>query len=352
MKKRYSIKKIEELILHEGVRIAMIDGGRGIGKSYQVKTRAIKNAYKDDNNKFIYMRRYAEDLKNFYVEKYFSQPAIIAYIKRISKNEYTNIFCANHTLYFGKFDSEYKKVLGKKCGYCIPLSQDTRHKSLDFEDVQSIIFEEWQTEETYLQREPDRLLSILSTVARDREDVAVFMIANLINTVSPYAVEFALDRIERQKAGTIDIYDEEIELSGGGIYKFKVAREFCEEVSILHNKDKEVSYYKTGNHTTYKILNSDKVYHELVIEYGQFKFLCRLIKVNNCFVWHVERKTSDIRKNTRIISNKFYYSNLYTNALIPISNRERKAIELMTQGKIVYSDRITAEKFLAVLKNF
>ena len=34
MKKRYSIKKMEELILHEGVRIAMIDGGRGIGKSY------------------------------------------------------------------------------------------------------------------------------------------------------------------------------------------------------------------------------------------------------------------------------------------------------------------------------
>lgn len=352
MKKRYSIKKMEELILHDGVRIAMIDGGRGIGKSYQVKTRCIKNAYNDSKNKFIYMRRYAEDLKNFYVEKYFSQPAIITYIKKITKNEYTNIFCVNHTLYFGNFDSDYKKVLGKICGYCIPLSQDTRHKSLDFEDVQSIIYEEWQTEENYLSREPDRLLSILSTVARDRDDVAVFMIANLINTVSPYAVEFALDRIEKQKAGTIDIYEEEIELSGGGIYKFKVAREFCAEVSTLHNLNKDVSYYKTGNHTTYRLCKNDKVYHELIIEYGQFRFLCRLIKVNNCLVWHVERKTSEIRDNARIISNKFYYSPLYTNKLIPINSKESKAIELMRQGKIIYSDRITAEKFLATLKNF
>lgn len=352
MKKHYSLDKMKELILHENVRVAMIDGGRDIGKSTAVKLECLEQAWKSENNKFIYMRRFGTDISKFLVEHYFQQPFTTKYIKKLTRGKYDRIIYKSRVLYFGTLDpdNDYKEVLGKVAGYCIPVAEDKRHKSLGFEDVQYVIYEEWQTYDRYLPDEVKKLMSILSTIMRDRTDVCIFMVANLINDVSPYSQEFGLSRIMNQKPNTIDIYkDFTYRLEGGGTITFSIAREFCGEVANVNKRDIEVSYYNTREYPTYEYYR-DKTYHLIVIEYGQFKFIMRLIKIDNALTWYVSLKTTDIKPNTRVIGNVYHPGSLYTRRMTALNDKERYAFELYQQGRVVYSDCLTAERFNTAIR--
>ena len=60
----------------------MLLGQRANGKSYQAKTTVLKNAY-ENNRKFIYLRRWKEDIKAKAVTAYFGDIDI----KKITNNK-------------------------------------------------------------------------------------------------------------------------------------------------------------------------------------------------------------------------------------------------------------------------
>lgn len=347
---------IEELN-KDGVTVFMMDGGREIGKSYTVKLNALTEAYNDpDNCKFIYMRRKDKEINTFNCEKYFNSKAYWKMIEEVTGGEYNRIFYRSRTFYFGRYDSNWNKEFGMPIGYAMSLFAYAEQKSLAYEDVKNIIFEEWQTDEPYLRApsEPERVMSILSTVRRGRGDVKLFMIANLITPISPYVEEWNMKYIEKQKPGTIQVYDVLFKPEGSAGEVVKVARIFYENVT---KRAKEIDKYampeyKHSKYEIHHVMKNDKVYHTITLEYKSFRFLMRLIKVKGVYVWHVTRKTSPVRENERVISTRFYLSQLYSNRIEAIVPEEVPAIEIFKKHMFVFDSDLIGENFHNCLKNF
>lgn len=154
--------------------MAMIDGGRGIGKTTTFLMKGLRNT--DNGEEFIYLRRYKPEIKKF-----------------VNKNSFSPII--DNILYQGDGTGGYNVYLGKKqLGYLISLSTARSYKSVDFSKVTLIIFDEAFVRQTasyrYLQDEVIQLLEFLSTVIRTRTNVRVVLLGNNEDIFSPYHAYF------------------------------------------------------------------------------------------------------------------------------------------------------------------
>lgn len=148
-----------------------VEGERGNGKTYGFKKIGIDN-FRKKKEQFIYLRRYETELNDI------------------------NIF-------FSDIQDRYKEkltVTGQtfKCndeimGYAIPLSKAITKKSVPFDKVTMIIFDEFLIEKRnyhYLRNEVKLLLDFYETVARWRNNVRLVCISNSISEINPYHAYF------------------------------------------------------------------------------------------------------------------------------------------------------------------
>lgn len=59
----------------------------------------------------------------------------------------------------------------------------------------------------------------------------------------------------------------------------------------------------------------------------------------------IEKKTTPIKEGTRVIGDIYDTSILYTQSFKPIVDREKIIFELLKQGKVCFSDRLTGTNF-------
>ena len=155
----------------------IIIGERGVGKTYGIKVKLI-NRFLKHHKKFAYIRRYESDLDasvgSSINNKFFEQVA----------QEFPN---SDFKI------SKHKKVRnliidGQICGYAIPLSVANILKSSTYENVDTIIFDEFLLDKGnyhYLQNEVEQLLDVIETVARLR-NIRVIFLGNAISITNPY----------------------------------------------------------------------------------------------------------------------------------------------------------------------
>jgi hypothetical protein len=157
----------------------MIIGNRGCGKTYGLLKRAVQNYLKKGTH-FIYLRRYQSELDKV-KETIFN--ALI-----------TNGEFPDHTIEF-KADQYY--IDGNLFGYAMALTTSNSWKSASFPLVYLIVFDECLIEEGgqqagYLKNEVRKFLDFYETIARMRENVIVFLLANAISFINPYTVYWNL----------------------------------------------------------------------------------------------------------------------------------------------------------------
>ena len=184
---------------------------RGYGKSYGAKKRAITR-FKKYGEQFVYVRRYKTELKK--VGKFFDD------IKHEFPNDEFKVI--GYTFYMNK----------KVIGYAIPLSTSIIEKSTPYPLVTSIIFEEFIIDKgnlRYLNNEVDIFLELFSTIARKRNNVKAYFLANNISDVNPYFIYFDIipkkgERFTLAKQGKIiieksedDVFMEEMASTDFGI---------------------------------------------------------------------------------------------------------------------------------------
>lgn len=161
--------------------IAMIDGGRGVGKTTGALLKGLLNV--DKGEEFIYLRRYKPEIKEF-VSKNSIEPILDNVI-------YKGDGAGGYTAYFDDI----------KLGYLLPLSISRLYKSTNFSKVTLIIFDEAMVMKggtyRYLKDEVVVFLEFLSTVIRTRTNVRVVMLANNEDLFSPYNVYFEIPSFER-----------------------------------------------------------------------------------------------------------------------------------------------------------
>ena len=150
-----------------------IISNRGGGKSYGAKEMVIKNFLKR-GEQFVYVRRYKAEIKEI-------QKTLFSDIQEKFPN----------TLF--KIDGSTVYINNNPAGYLIPLSVSQKFKSSSYPLVTTIIFDEFIVDKGhihYLTNEVEVFLDLFETIARSRNNVKAFFLANNVTIVNPYFVYF------------------------------------------------------------------------------------------------------------------------------------------------------------------
>jgi hypothetical protein len=167
-------------ILSFNAKYNFVVGGRGFGKTYGAKVRAISDAL-ENGNQFIYLRRYKTEVvasKNTFfadiVDKFEDWDF------RVQGDEAQ----ASHVS-----TRDEKKRPWMTIGYFIALSTAQTRKSVAFPKVKTIIFDEFIIETGslhYLPNEFNVFNNFYSTVDRWKDKTRVFFLANSVSIMNPY----------------------------------------------------------------------------------------------------------------------------------------------------------------------
>lgn len=341
-KKYYSIKNL----LKTKAQYVIPLGQRSNGKSYSAKEEVIKYCY-INNRKFVYLRRWKDDIKVNSVTAYFGDTPV----DKITGGQYDAIKAHGGYLYPVEYDGDgdnIKEIRGEIIGRYCSLNDAERYKSQAFEDYDFIIFEEFITDGLYLADEPRRLQQFVSTVARDRK-ITVIMIGNTINRVCPYFNEWSLDGVLKQKQGTIEIYHYHTE---GGVVDIAVER--CETIKqdatmFFGNSEKQIVAGEWEVHDFPHLQKKKEEYemlYELKIECQKFQFCMQLLadpETGGRFLFVYPLTTG--REFERIIADWYADDPQITNCFLTNRKVERIMAELFRMDKIVFSDNLTGTDF-------
>lgn len=152
-------------------------GPRGVGKTYGLKKRCIKQ-FLEKGYQFVYLRRYKEELDET-AESYFNDI--------ILNNEFPDaVITYSNGCYF---------VNDQLAGYAMALTKAKDYKSISYPLVYLIIFDEFLIEDNgyarYLKNEVKQFLNFYMSIDRYRGCI-VFFLANSVSMINPYTIYFDL----------------------------------------------------------------------------------------------------------------------------------------------------------------
>ena len=364
-KVRYSIKKILSTL----ALWFIIMGGRNSGKSFQIKELAITDAMNGD--RFLYLRRYQDDMDISAVIEYFSD--IIRnrdgknYLEIWTGGKYNNIRAGQRKIWFIKQDEEGnddKDVKPFLAGYYGAVSKAQSFKSREKSDLQNIIFEEFIPESTpLLPREPQKLESIVSSVARDRF-VRVFCIGNNVDRDFEYFRYWNLDKIKRQKVNTIDVYNfENGDFDEDGnpvIIKFavEIVPDFPGTKGMFFGRGAKINSSEWRTSSQPYLHQSDleeyeKIY-QIFFEYHGLKWRAGMYINNESaeLFWYVEPFTGTIRSNERVVSDIVSMNPMHSINIEPLNKFEKIGFDAMRNGKVFFSDSLCGTEFKRAFASF
>lgn len=344
-KKYYNIAPL----LKTKAQYMILLGMRANGKSYQAKLTVLQDAW-DKDEKFVYLRRWREDVKMAAVETYFGDIDV----EKITGGEYNGVVAYQGFLYWGKFDEAGKATRGKRIGRYCALNEAQRYKSQTFVNYKTIIYEEFITDEVYLADEPTKLQQFVSTVAR-LEEIRILLIGNTMSRVCPYFREWSLQGTLRQKPGTIEIYHMQYDKS-----VVDIAVENCEVLErentlFFGNAAKQIISGEWDVKESPRLPKRKDMYDEcyrLDIKFSLLMFHVSLLIDDNgdCLLYIFPGKKHE--KDARIITDDFHPSPNVSRHLRPGSRAECKMVECFRQNKVCYSDNLTAADFNNVNKQY
>lgn len=157
-------------------------GGRGIGKTYGAKKMVISE-YIEEGKQFIYLRRYRDELKT-----------LTTFFDDIGRE-----FPSFGFRVLGRemqicYDPDENKPSWETMGYAVALSTAQSRKSTVYDQVHTIIFDEFILEKAmnrYLPDEFTTMNNFYNTVDRWNDRVRVYFLANSVSITNPYFI--ALD---------------------------------------------------------------------------------------------------------------------------------------------------------------
>ena len=354
-------------------------GERSNGKSYSDKWYCLKIAWDEkdpytgeaiSDYQFGYIRRWDIEIKGKEVEDYFSDLVLNdngdRAIYDITGGAYDFVSVYQHHMYFAKTDPETGRVIrGKEIGRCFAITQDTHYKSLAFPKIGRAIFEEFITDSGYLEKEPKRLISIVSTIFRRRRG-RVFLVGNTITRTCPYFGDWGLSGVLRQDQGTICIYKQETDQQDedGNPIIIRIAVEFCEN----SGKNSKMFFGSSAKMITSGAWDSEAQPHleyyldeyerlnDMIIELDGLTYRLQLLvdpaSRRLVYVYPMNEIREKDRKEKRIISDKYSLNVNQTRGWVDKKYKyDNIYMTLLSAGKYAFSDNLTGTEFLLSMKN-
>lgn len=205
-------------VLSYGAFLMVSMGGRGIGKTTQPKIWCLEH-FKNTGFQFMYVRRYKSEtvlLKDFLDD------------------------CVDGVKFVGdKNDGGSYNWNGYRLGYLVALSVAQNYKSKNFDNVDTIIFDEaiikQSISQRYLKNEVELLFELISTVFRNRKGCRVIILGNNLDFFNPYCEYFKVKVFNKK------YYDKE-----RGLYI-----EYCDNSPALIEIEHETPLFKLTKGTAY-----------------------------------------------------------------------------------------------------
>lgn len=258
----YSLRKICSYNYH----INAIIGARGTGKTYALKNYVIKK-FLYDNKKFIWLRdteESCEKLRNDRGNKFFSD----------IKKKFPQIEQ-------GTINGEIILINGKQCGYLMPISTYYKYKGNSYEDIETVVFDEFLPEkcQQFTANRVRQFINAIDTITRTRNNVKVFMLSNALDIGNEI----------------FDIF--EIKIKGFGIYKNS------KKGVILHYSENDTIFNKMRDNSIIGKLIKNTAYDDEIIHgvfnddsdlyYDKKPPKCRLFCIFNGLSTNVRIYTKD-----------------------------------------------------------
>lgn len=329
-------------------------GERSNGKSYSVKSICVEQAYKN-KKLFIYLKRYDLEVKDSLCVSYFADMPI----QEITSGEYTCIDVFRKGIYLANIDPESGKVVrGQKIGICHALSGAEHYKSLQYPDVENIIYEEIISQNgQYLFNEPDALQQYVSSIFRNNRKGKIYMIGNTLSRICPYYNYWELDTrsmkpgeirhfIKKNEDGPdtdIAVFLTESLKTNTGLFFGRAAKNITQGAYATEPQPRLPDDIRN-----YKIL------YRVVLQYENIMFMMQVLQHNesNDITWYITPKTTAIDKNTRVVSTEFSTSPYYSRLLIGITQKENELFKMLMDGRVCFSDDLTGTEFYNLLPKF
>ena len=344
-----SRKRLREIEAKYDLQWFIVLGQRSNGKSTAIKANFVEDAY-NGKGKFIYIRRYQRDMKVYMINSYFkNMPGFD--VAAITKGTWQGIECKANELRFYRDVTDDKGNMKRyydsnPCGYVASLADSEHIKSLNYPGVIQGIFEEFATDQGYLDNECTMLFNLVSTVLRNNKGV-IYLVANTISKVNPYFREFNLDKINKQKIDTVDIYH--YDKTNIGCYLTAPIEE-GKEADVMYfgsrarmiNKgewDQTQKRKREKEHEEYTTL------YTMVFEYHDNLFLMEFQRSDDGHVWFISPKTTPVKPGTRLVTNKQIENDHNTFGFYALSENEAKIFKLLDQRKVAFSDGLTGKEF-------
>lgn len=366
-KKKGTIKYYSlDNILKKNTHYKVIFGKRSNGKTYAVLNRMLK-LYFEKGIEGAYIRRNREDITGKNGQTLFANLVNDGLIEKYSKGVWTDVYYYGRRWFFCRYDEDEKGNRVRTTDavpfcYGFALSGYEHDKSTSYPKVGTICFDEFLTRTYYLPDEFVILMNCISTIARNRTDVEIYMLGNTVNKYCPYFAEMGLTNVKNMQPGSIDVYQY-------GESGLKVAVEYTEPMTGSTGKDNvlfafnnpKLQMITTGSweidiypHLPYKYIDNDIIY-TYFIEFDGEKLQCEILRggidkdtgerVNAC-ITYIHRKTTDFKhpdKDVIFSPSISPLPNHYTHLTRPIDKRTQKIAEWYKRNKIFYQDNETGE---------
>ena len=359
--------------------VCFVYSGRNRGKSYEISTQLLADAWYD-RKLFGYIRR--NKATTFEIEQYFADKLDFIGDMTDGTREGITVYRGKLFLYHTIDDEKTgakKRVMDEHVGYFFSLSTQNAYKSLQYPDVWNLIYEEVLTDSQYLAAEPEKLMNLWSSVSRSRPGFRMWLVSNTISVVNPYSQSWGI-QLAKVKAGEIRLSklylgsydknkDEEYMLIACHYLKDKddlssedrKAKRLRIKTSIANNKWDEITLYTTMDKS---YLDPYKPLCSVVFEYDDLMFLCEIImKPANIYqlytgdeekesrnrmpFGYIQRKTTDPLPDTRVYTNNKDRFGLYVTKGYRNMCKIDDTIELIRRnGWFVGADNLTMNDFM------
>ena len=299
-----------------------------------------------------YVRRLKEECTNSAIEEYFQDTNFLKWLK--DNYGFDGVICKEKYMYFIAYDENGKiiKEQTTKFGKAFALSTSRSNKSLHYDFIENLLFEEFITDGGYLANEWKRWNNLMSTVYRDRQG-RVILIGNTIERNCPYFREMGVN-ILKLKQGTISHFHDDkdnidfiVEYTGETQQKNKM---FVGQVAKQISKGEWDS--NKYPHLFCDIDEQEKLFRFYYC-YNEFCFKCV------CFIFD-DKKYLFIRPYNKEKLDGNYYDDIFEKGFhleknyfnIAHKKRYKYIWNLFIENQVVYSDNLCGTEFNNCIKYF
>ena len=347
----YSIKKLAET----GVQYLIPYGMRGNGKSYSARDEVYDRYNNPDHKfhgKFVYLRRWQDDIKSKEVEKYFDKKQ---FKKAFPEADGLVAYSNEIWTYVNQKNGKKQKI--EHIGYYCALNEAERYKSWVFEDVKTIIYEEFITDKTYLDDEPAKLMHLVSTILR-HELGQVILIGNTVSQINPYFEYWGItEEVLKLNKGEIKLFSYH-EMNEFGVDNVvELAVEYCQKIDVKNNMffGQVAKQITQGDWETKEYPKRPKgrweTLYEVGVQFMSFKYIMML---------QVDEDTGNIivfvyksdREVERVLTEKFLPDFQCTPKLLYDRKPEDLIRQCFNRNKVCYLDNQTGTNFNTLLDKF